>query len=185
MTGVARGFIFACWAAWAAYWLVSALHTKRTVERGGWLGYRLVALALVAAGIAVVRATGASGIWGVPPALALLSALLVAGGLAFTIWARVVLGRNWSAEVTFKQGHELIETGPYALVRHPIYTGLITMALGSVLAYGRPFGFVLLAGVCGALWWKAREEERIMSRHFPAAYADYRRRVRAIVPFVL
>lgn len=185
MKSAAQAFILACWAVWAAYWLASAFATKHTVERGGWLGYRLVALAMLAAAFAVLRATGATGTWTVTPALAITSALLVAAGLAFTIWARVVLGRNWSAEVTFKQDHELIQSGPYALVRHPIYTGLITMGIGTALAAGRPFGFVLLVGVCGGLWWKARQEERVMAGHFPAAYADYRRRVHAIIPYVL
>ena len=114
-----------------------------------------------------------------------LGAVLVAAGLAWTVYARAVLGRNWSAEVTFKQDHELIESGPYALVRHPIYTGLVVMALGTAINYGRVIGFVLFIGLCGALWWKARQEERIMASHFPGAYADYKARVHAIVPFVL
>jgi len=87
--------------------------------------------------------------------------------------------------VTFKQDHELIESGPYALVRHPIYTGLIAMALGTAIAYGRAIGFALFIGLCGGLWWKARQEERIMSRYFPDAYAEYKTRVRASIPFVL
>jgi protein-S-isoprenylcysteine O-methyltransferase Ste14 len=87
--------------------------------------------------------------------------------------------------VTFKQDHELIESGPYALARHPIYTGLIAMALGTAINYGRAIGFVVLVGLCGGAWWKARQEEQIMSRHFPHAYAEYKTRVHAIIPFVL
>jgi protein-S-isoprenylcysteine O-methyltransferase Ste14 len=87
--------------------------------------------------------------------------------------------------VAFKQDHELIESGPCALVRHPIYTGLIVMALGTAIGYGRAFGFVVLGALCSGPWWKARQEERIMSRHFPDAYADYKLRVDAIIPFVL
>jgi protein-S-isoprenylcysteine O-methyltransferase Ste14 len=126
-----------------------------------------------------------SQLWQTTLALGIATDLIVLAGGAFTVWARVVLGRNWSAEVTFKEDHELIESGPYALARHPIYTGLIAMALGTAIAYGRAFGFVLLAALCGGLWWKARQEERVMSRHFPEAYAEYRTRVRAIVPGVL
>jgi protein-S-isoprenylcysteine O-methyltransferase Ste14 len=110
---------------------------------------------------------------------------VVLAGAAFTVWARITLGRNWSAEVTFKQDHQLIESGPYALARHPIYTGLIVMALGTAIDYGRAFGFAVLIALCGSLWWKARQEERIMSRHFPDAYAEYSKHVRAIIPFVL
>jgi len=70
-------------------------------------------------------------------------------------------------------------------VRHPIYTGLFFMGLGTVLNYGRVIGFVIFAAVCGAIWWKARQEEQIMGKHFPGAYSDYRARVPAIIPFVL
>jgi protein-S-isoprenylcysteine O-methyltransferase Ste14 len=87
--------------------------------------------------------------------------------------------------VEFKQDHELIESGPYALVRHPIYTGLIVMGLGTAINYGRAFGFALFVALCGSLWWKARQEERLMSSHFPGAYADYKARVRAVIPYVL
>jgi protein-S-isoprenylcysteine O-methyltransferase Ste14 len=110
---------------------------------------------------------------------------IVVAGAAFTVWARITLGRNWSAEVTFKQDHELIESGPYALARHPIYTGLIVMALGTAINYGRAIGFALLLSLCGGTWWKARQEERVMSNHFPDAYAAYKTRVRAIIPFLL
>jgi protein-S-isoprenylcysteine O-methyltransferase Ste14 len=94
-------------------------------------------------------------------------------------------GSDTRFAVTFKQDHELIESGPYALARHPIYTGLILMGLGTAIDYGRAIGFVLFLGLCGGLWWKALQEERIMSEHFPDSYAEYKTRVHAIVPFVL
>jgi protein-S-isoprenylcysteine O-methyltransferase Ste14 len=177
-----------CWVAWVLYWVVMAFGTKRTVERGGGLGYRLVGLLLVLGAIALGRllhVSPQSRLWQTPPALGPLTDCVVLGGAAFSVWARATLGRNWSAEVSFKQDHELIETGPYALARHPIYTGLIAMALGTAINYGRVVGFALLLGLCGALWWKVREEERIMSRHFPEDYPRYKERVRAIIPFRL
>lgn len=179
-------FVDACWLAWLLYWLAMAIRTKRTIERGGLVGYRVVAIVLVIglAGVGrVVDVSPQSHLWHTSLALGIVSDLIVVAGAAFTVWARVALGRNWSAEVTFKQDHELIESGPYALVRHPIYTGLIVMALGTAIDYGRAIGFALFVGLCGALWWKARQEERIMTSHFPDAYADYRARVHAIVPF--
>lgn len=75
--------------------------------------------------------------------------------------------------------------GHRALARHPIYTGLIVMALGTAINYGRAFGFALFFALCGGLRRKARQEERIMSRHFPDTYAEYKTRVCAIIPFVL
>src|ERR1017187_100695 len=178
-------FIDCCWIAWVVYWVIMAFTTKRTVERRGFIGYRLVAgilfVGLVAAG-RVLHMSSQSQLWQTTLALGVVADCIVVAGAAFSVWARITLGRNWSAEVTFKQGHELIKSGPYALARHPIYTGLIVMALGTAINYGRTIGIALLVSLCGGLWWKARQEERIMSRHFPDAYAEYKTRVRAIIP---
>jgi protein-S-isoprenylcysteine O-methyltransferase Ste14 len=168
--------------------MIMAFATKRTVERGGLVGYRVVTIVLVLGCAAVGRLLHVSShaqLWATGLPLGVVADCVVVAGGAFTVWARITLGRNWSAEVTFKQDHELIESGPYALARHPIYTGLIVMALGTAIDYGRAFGFVLLLGACGGLWWKARQEELIMSRHFPDTYVEYKSRVRAIIPFVL
>jgi protein-S-isoprenylcysteine O-methyltransferase Ste14 len=165
-----------------------AFSTKRTVERRGFIGYRVAALIVLACCVAVGELLGVSAqsrLWPTTIAVGALSDCIVLAGAAFTVWARITLGRNWSAEVTFKQDHELIEAGPYALVRHPIYTGLIAMALGTAVNYGRAIGFALLLSICASVWWKARLEEQIMRRHFPDAYGEYKARVRAIIPFVL
>ncbi len=188
MTGSISLFIELCWLAWVLYWVAMAFTTKRTLERGGFFGYRLVTVAVVVVYVAVGRLAHLSSdsqLWHTTLALSIVSDCIVLAGAAFTVWARITLGRNWSAEITFKQDHELIESGPYALARHPIYTGLIAMGLGTALDYGRAFGFALLLALCAGLWWKARQEERIMVRHFPDAYAEYRKRVHAIIPFVL
>jgi len=188
MTDSTRLFIECCWLAWVVYWVIMAFTAKRTIERGGFLGYRVVTIILVIGLLAVARLLDVSPhshLWRATLFLGVLTDCIVAAGAAFSVWARITLGRNWSAEVTFKQDHELIESGPYALVRHPIYTGMIAMALGTAINYGQALGFALFIGFCGGLWWKARREEQIMSRHFRDAYADYRTRVRAIIPFLL
>jgi protein-S-isoprenylcysteine O-methyltransferase Ste14 len=161
-----------CWIAWVLYWVIMAFTTKRTVERRGFIGYRLVTVVLIVGLLAIGRLlhiSSQSQLWHTGLALGVLSDCIVLAGAAFTVWARIAFGRNWSAE----------------LARHPIYTGLIVMALGTAIDYGRPIGFALLIALCGGLWWKARQEERIMRSHFPAAYADYSSRVHAIIPFVL
>ncbi len=181
-------FIAWCWIAWVVYWLIMAIATKRTIERAGFIRYRVVTIVLVLGLVLAGRllhVSSQSQLWPRSLALGVVSDCLVLAGAAFTVWARVTLGRNWSAEVTFKQDHELIESGPYALARHPIYTGLIAMALGTAISYGHAIGFAVFVGLCGGLWWKARQEEQLMSRHFPDAYAEYKMRVRAIIPFVL
>lgn len=180
--------IACCWAALVGFWIICAFSTKRTVERGGFVGYRLLAgavvIALLLAG-RLLHESPHSQLWHTSLAVGLVSDAIVLAGTAVAIWARVTLGGNWSAEVTFKQDHELIETGPYALVRHPIYSGLLLMALGTAIHDGRALAFGLFAALCAALWWKARQEERIVSRHFPQAYADYASRVPAIIPHIL
>jgi protein-S-isoprenylcysteine O-methyltransferase Ste14 len=125
-------FILCCWGAWLTYWVVMAFSTKRTVEHGGFIGFRLVMVVVAAALIVVAKLAGVSPqsvFWRTPLALGVVSDCIVVVGVAILVWARVTLGRNWSAEVTFKEDHELIESGPYALVRHPIYSGLIVMAV--------------------------------------------------------
>ena len=185
MTDGTLVFIGFCWAAWLVYWAVMASATKRTVERGSFFAYRVVALSVFLACAVLgklLHVTAQTRLWHTPLALGIATDCIVVSGVAFTVWARIVLGRNWSAEVTFKQDHELIESGPYGLARHPIYTGLIAMALGTAIDYGRAIGFAIFLTVCAALWWKARQEEQIMSSHFPGAYPEYRARVNAIVP---
>jgi protein-S-isoprenylcysteine O-methyltransferase Ste14 len=188
MTDATSDFILVCWGAWATYWVVMAFATKQTVERGGFIGYRLVALAMVGllfgAG-ALLHVSAHAYLWHPGLPLGVACDCLVAGGVAILVWARITLGGNWSAEVTFKQDHELVESGPYALARHPIYTGLIVMGIATAVNYGRAIGFVLLVALSAGLWFKSLQEEQIMSRHFPDAYAEYKARVRALIPFVL
>jgi len=188
MTTPTLVFIGGCWLAWLLYWVITGFATKRTVERRGFFGYRLVtiivAVGLLAAG-RLLHVSSHAQLWRTTLATGVAADCVVVAGFAFSVWARVTLGRNWSAEVTFKQDHELIESGPYALVRHPIYLGLFMMGLGTAMDYGRVVGFGVLVALCGGLWWKARLEERVMSSHFPDAYAAYRARVRAIIPSLL
>jgi protein-S-isoprenylcysteine O-methyltransferase Ste14 len=96
-----------------------------------------------------------------------------------------VLGRNWSGIVTLKENHELITQGPYNLVRHPIYTGLLVAFLGSALARGQWRGLIAVAIVFWALWRKLRLEERWMREQFGEQYVAYSKRVSALIPYVL
>jgi protein-S-isoprenylcysteine O-methyltransferase Ste14 len=111
--------------------------------------------------------------------------LLTAAGLLLTVWARLHLGKNWSGTVTIKKDHELVTSGPYAVVRHPIYTGLLLAFLGSALALGEWRGVAAFALAAAALWRKLRTEERWMREQFGEAYRTYSQRVAALVPFVL
>jgi protein-S-isoprenylcysteine O-methyltransferase Ste14 len=112
-----------------------------------------------------------------------LAAAITAAGLLFTVWARVHLGRNWSGTVTIKQAHEFIATGPYAIVRHPIYSGLMLAFVGSAVARGEWRGVLAVLIALAALWRKLRLEEQWMREQFGAQYEAYARRVPALVPF--
>jgi protein-S-isoprenylcysteine O-methyltransferase Ste14 len=109
---------------------------------------------------------------------------LACAGLLFTVWARRHLAANWSGDVTIKEGHELITSGPYAWVRHPIYTGLLLGFAGSAVAVGEWRGLVALIVVGLALWRKLRLEERGMRRLFGERYVAYEHSVRALIPFI-
>ena len=104
-----------------------------------------------------------------------LGVALVAAGLAFAVWARVHLGRNWSGSVTVKEAHELIRTGPYGYVRHPIYTGLIAAMLGTVIASGTVRALLALVIVVVSLLRKLRTEEAFMRETFPARVSALQR----------
>ena len=106
-------------------------------------------------------------------------------GLGFAIWARLYLGSNWSNSVTIKRDHELITGGPYGLVRHPIYTGLLTGFVGTAIAIGQLCGLVAFAFLFVMLWYKLRLEERWMRLQFGEVYEQYAQRVPAPVPLPL
>jgi protein-S-isoprenylcysteine O-methyltransferase Ste14 len=110
---------------------------------------------------------------------------ITVAGCAFAVWARALLGSNWSATVTVKQHHELIRRGPYAIVRHPIYSGFLLGIVGTALALGEVRGVVALA--LGFLGWsvKARTEEQFLLEEFGAAYIVYCREVKQLIPFIL
>ncbi len=114
-----------------------------------------------------------------------LGAAVTVAGLLFAIWAREHLGRNWSSSVTIKQGHELITTGPYAVVRHPIYTGILAGFLGMAIAISQVRGFIVFILIFVVFWFKFRMEEEWMRSQFGETYATYARKTAALVPYVL
>lgn len=110
---------------------------------------------------------------------------ITVAGLAFAVWARLHIGRNWSRSVTLKEDHELITSGPYRLVRHPIYTGILTGTVGSAIALAQVRGVISVVTIAILMWLKLRREERFMREHFGQRYDTYAQRVAALVPFVL
>jgi protein-S-isoprenylcysteine O-methyltransferase Ste14 len=113
-----------------------------------------------------------------------LGAGVMVAGLLFAVWAREYLGSNWSSAVTIKQGHELITTGPYAVVRHPIYTGMLAGLLGSAIALSEVRGFIAVVLIFLVLWLKLRMEEQWMHSQFGETYATYAHQTAALVPYL-
>ena len=189
MTMVFDTIIGICWATFVVYWLVSALRTKITAERQSvWSG--LAHRIPLACSYVLLAAQH------LPPPMnnsitphtdwaQAMGASICVAGLLVTLWARWTLGGNWSSSVTFKQGHELVRTGPYQFVRHPIYTGLLVMALGTTLNFGRVRCWLALPLMAAAFWFKLKQEEKLLLRHFPQEYPIYKNQVKALVPYVV
>ena len=182
-------FLFpAMWMAWALYWGFASRGVKAE-ERQEPVGSRLLHVVPLVVAVALLWASRVPGsvlnerLFPWAPWQFWAAAAVTAGGLAFTVWARLHLGRNWSGIVTIKQGHELVTTGPYSLVRHPIYTGLLVAFVGSALARDEWRGVLAVAIAWAALWRKLLLEERWMLEVFGEQYAEYRRRVPALIPF--
>lgn len=116
---------------------------------------------------------------------AVLGALVTFAGLVICVWARFTIAGNWSSDVQVKHDHELIVTGPYRWVRHPIYTGLLLMFAGSALGVAEWRGVLAVAIVLASFWRKLRIEETAMRDTFGAAYDRYAERTRALIPFVI
>jgi protein-S-isoprenylcysteine O-methyltransferase Ste14 len=189
MLNLAYRFLFpAMWLAWAAYWWLSSRSVKATAREEAFASRLLHVVPLLAA-LALLWADKVPGQWlserlfPWAPWEFWTTALVTAIGLGFAVWARLHIGRNWSGTVTIKQDHELVATGPYGIVRHPIYTGLLLAIAGSALARGEWRGVVAFAIAWAALWRKLVLEEKWMLELFGEQYAEYRSRVPALIPF--
>jgi protein-S-isoprenylcysteine O-methyltransferase Ste14 len=187
MDGTAR-FVAGCWGVAVVFWLLSAFSVKRIKERQP-LPHRLLYLALVAGAAVLLNGSARLIPWNrtfLPHTLAtgVVADVLALVGLFIAVWARATLGGNWSARVTLKENHELIQRGPYRVVRHPIYSGLLLMIVGTVLLAGQVGGLVALVICFGGFWVKLRQEEALLTKHLPG-YAEYMRRTKALVPFIL
>lgn len=183
-----HGFAVVCWGVGITIWILAAFAVKRTVERQP-LPRRLWDLALTAVAAILLFAVARTIDWNrelLPrsAAVGIVGDCFLLAGLCVAVWARATLGGNWSASVALKEDHELIQRGPYRAVRHPIYSGLLLMILGTAILIGQVGAFVVLAFCACGLWVKLRREEALLAKHFPQ-YSAYVRRTKALVPFVL
>ena len=185
-----KNIVSSCWGVFIVVWLLAALFTKRTAYRES-RAQRLRYMFPIVIGCYLLfrayRLPYPLNVHIIPYTSAILvaAAILCIGGVGFCFWARAVLGRNWSGSVTLKENHELIVRGPYRLVRHPIYTGLLAMVIATVVQQGHIGGIIGLILISVSLWIKSSHEEEVMRKQFPDQYPAYRKRVKRIIPFIL
>jgi protein-S-isoprenylcysteine O-methyltransferase Ste14 len=176
------------WGAWVLSWLAAALWSTRTERRASWQHERVYRLTTAAGAILLFGLHPARldvPIWRPSGDAAWTMAFSAICGFAFTWWARITLGRLWSGNVTRKSGHFIVTTGPYALVRHPIYTGLLLAVLATAIMRGTVLTYVGAVVFGGGLFIKARLEEQFLRSELGEDdYRNYARRVPMLVPFV-
>ena len=178
----------ALWVLWLVYWKVASFNVKATSRKESFSS-RITYVPLFFIGILLFAVfTKEQGpffrhIWLQTLTGFWLGFVLILAGFAVTIWARLTLGRNWSSNVTQKENHELIQTGPYGWVRHPIYTGLLISFLGSIIALDEWRGVAAFLCILLSFVIKLRIEERFMVELFGPAYEQYRRRVGMLIPW--
>ena len=171
------------WAAFWLYWLVAAFSMKR--GRVPWTRELRIRAVIVVAVVLLIRLGVFRGRGlNTDPWRAALGLVLFALGLGFAIWARVHIGRNWGTPMTRKDDPELVTSGPYHLVRHPIYSGILAAGVGTAVALS---SFWLIAVALAGVYflYSATVEERDLSEQFPETYAVYKRSTKMLVPFIL
>jgi protein-S-isoprenylcysteine O-methyltransferase Ste14 len=184
-----ESFFPVVWIVFFLYWQIKAVNTK-TTQRLEPAASRILRLFIFLIAIVLLSTTRIPLPWlylqlwpaGLWPFW--LGAAVTIVGLLFAVWARGYLGSNWSRSVTIKQDHELITTSPYAVVRHPIYTGILTGFLGMAIAISQVRGLIVFVLIFLALWLKLRMEEQWMRSQFGETYATYAHQTAALVPYL-
>jgi protein-S-isoprenylcysteine O-methyltransferase Ste14 len=177
------------WLVLGIIWVAGALMAKREVRRQSMASFLLLtALAALAVVIGFTRVVsiGWLRLAFVPrsPVVAYTGLLLVGLGIAFAIWARFHLGGNWSGTITLKEAHTLIRRGPYSIVRHPIYSGLLTALMGTAFVEREVRGLLGVGLLLAMFVIRIRMEEKFMTEEFGVEYTEYKRRVKTLIPLL-
>ncbi len=169
------------WIVFWIYWLVSASTSKESVSTS----WRPRLAGVSAIGVFVIAGVLRGGSLAVHSLiLAVIGAVLFGCGIALAVWARLHLGRNWGMPMTQRAEPELVTSGPYRFVRHPIYSGLLTAILGTALV-NNLLGLIVVAVLVAYFYYCGIVEERNLAATFPQAYPEYKSRTKMIIPFLL
>jgi protein-S-isoprenylcysteine O-methyltransferase Ste14 len=178
------------WIAFGVVWLLSAAFSKRTARSQSALS-RFLQGGLAASGFILLfgwqASLGPLDQHFLPDSAVFewVGLAIVLAGMGIAVWARFILGRNWSATITIKEDHEIVRRGPYAVVRHPIYSGIMLAMVGTAIYLGTLRGLLAVALTFSGWWLKSRMEETFLIEQFGAQYREYQRQVKALIPFVL
>jgi protein-S-isoprenylcysteine O-methyltransferase Ste14 len=183
----AAHIIDAIWSALGLYWLISARQSgaTKTPEAHAFRAARFLILGATFFLLLSDWLRIGPLVWRFVPdtfAVRATGVIITVAGIAVTIWARICLGRNWSDKVVIKENHELVRTGPYAYVRHPIYSGVLLGVAGTALAIGEWRGIVAFALLFTMYAIKAKKEERVLAGAFGGAFEEHARRTGFLLP---
>lgn len=179
-------FITICFLVMAIVWIVTAFSTKQVAKKsGGWI-LRFIFYATIILVIYLQKNVNflAISLWPKTEMGYFIADSVTFFGLLVMLWARLYLGKNWSGNIVIKEKHELVTGGPYALIRHPIYSGLILMVLGVVLYFNTLVLSVFFVIFFWGAYYKAKKEEKILMEYFSNDYLEYKKHTKYLVPFI-
>ena len=185
-----RALIGMVWAGWAAYWIVAARHpltNRRTESLLTGASYRvLLVLGVILLAFPGYHLSSANpSLWPQSVVTLAIGLCLAVTGVSIAVWARRHLGKYWSGRITLKVDHHVIQSGPYAFVRHPIYSGILLALLGTVISIGTVQSCIAIALMFASFVLKLTLEERWLCAHLGAEYDEYRRQVKALIPCIV
>lgn len=187
---VSAKVIIVCWVIFWIYWLISAFNSKRStigLNVKQFAGIRIFIFVIAVLLFRFLNIQNASSINGLAThnkAVVIIGFVIFLLGLSLAIWARVYLGKNWGMPMTQKQNPELVTSGPYAYIRHPIYSGILLAMLGC--AFASSLFWLIIFFLAGIYFiYSAFAEEKLMAKQFPKIYPTYKSRTKMLVPFLL
>ncbi len=171
------------WVVFWVYWLAASLGVK--AGRTRWTGFAGVRVGLVLVVLLLLRVRAFKGhLTAVSPLLQGIGLVVFVVGLALAVWARLSLGRNWGTPMSQKEDPELVTSGPYRMIRHPIYSGILLGMIGTTIAVS--LYWLVAVAILGAYFlYSAVVEERFMASQFPDSYPQYKRSTKMLIPFLL
>lgn len=186
----AYSVVVVLWGIFWAYWFISALLTRSQIKRRQSSIYRWLDWVLMILGFWILLShavTFSPLLWKFLPdniGVKLIGIVILFSSLSFAIWVRIYLGQYWSGRIMIKVDHKLVRTGPYKMVRHPIYSGVLLGVIGSVIVIGDLVALIAFVLILADLLVKTWKEEKILVEEFGPAYIQYKKEVKALIPYI-